>query len=192
MKWIETYLFELKNVLDRLDRNAIQRIAEALLEAYERDAQIFLFGNGGSASTASHWACDLSKGTLVEGKRRLRVLSLTDNVALMTAWSNDVSYADVFVEQLKNFLSLNDVVIGISASGNSENVLRAIRYAREIGALTIGLTGFGGGKLAGLVDIALVVDSYDYGQVEDVHLIVDHILRLYLHETLRATSKGTP
>lgn len=186
VKWIETYLFELKGVLDRLNRNDIQRIAEALLDAHKRDAQIFILGNGGSAATASHWACDLGKGTVVEGKRRLRVLSLTDNVAVMTAWSNDVSYADVFVEQLKNLLAPNDVVIGISASGNSENVLRAIRYARERGALTIGLTGFGGGKLAGLVDIALVVDSYDYGQVEDVHLIVDHILRLCIHETLCA------
>lgn len=186
MKWIETYLSELKSVLDSLSRDDIRRIAEALLDAYERDAQIFVVGNGGSASTASHWACDLGKGTVVEGKRRLRLISLTDNVAVMTAWSNDVSYADVFAEQLKNLVNPKDVVVGISASGNSENVLRAIRYAREVGATTIGLSGFGGGKLAGLVDISLVVDSYDYGQVEDAHLIVDHVLRLCIHETLRA------
>jgi len=186
VKWIETYLSELKRVLDALPRDTIERIARTLLDAYERDAQIFVLGNGGSASTASHWACDLGKGTAVPGKRRLRLISLTDNVAVMTAWSNDVSYADVFVEQLKNLLNPDDVVIGISASGNSENVLRAIRYARDMGAQTIGLCGFGGGQLAGMVDIPLVVDSHDYGQVEDAHLVIDHILRLCIHETLRA------
>lgn len=186
MKWIESYLSELSRVLDRLPRETIEAIAEALLDAHARDAQVFVVGNGGSAATASHWACDLGKGTAVEGKRRLRIISLTDNVAVMTAWSNDVSYNDVFSEQLKNLLNEGDVVIGISASGNSENVLRAVRYAKETRCTTIGLTGFGGGKLAGMTDISLVADSYDYGQVEDVHLIVDHILRLCIHETLKA------
>lgn len=186
MRWIEAYLSELKTVLDALPRDTIEQIARTLLDAHERDAQVFVVGNGGSASTASHWACDLGKGTAVEGKRRLRLISLTDNVAVMTAWSNDASYADVFAEQLKNLLNPGDVVIGISASGNSENVLRAIRYALDMGATTVGLSGFGGGKLAALADISLVAESFDYGQVEDAHLIVDHILRLCIHETLRA------
>jgi D-sedoheptulose 7-phosphate isomerase len=186
MQWIGAYLSQLSTILEHVPHETIERIAGVLLDAHARDAQVFVLGNGGSASTASHWACDLGKGTIVPGKQRLRVISVTDNNALMTAWANDASYADVFVEQLKNLVRDGDVAIGISASGNSENVLRAIRYANERNCTTIGMTGFGGGKLAGLVDIALVVDSYDYGHVEDVHLIVNHVLRLCIHETLRA------
>jgi D-sedoheptulose 7-phosphate isomerase len=186
MKWIDEYFSQLQAVLEKVPRDTVQAIAETLLDAQRRDAQVFVLGNGGSASTASHWACDLGKGTAVEGKRRLRLISLTDNNAMMTAWANDTSYNDMFLEQLKNLVNDGDVVVGISASGNSENVLRAMRYAKEHGCTTVGLTGFGGGKLAGMVDIALVADSYDYGQVEDVHLIVNHILRLCIHETLRA------
>ena len=186
MDSIIRYLDELRAVLDHIDVAAVRKIADALVEAHARDAQIFILGNGGSASTASHWACDLGKGTVVEGQRRYRVISLTDNNAVMTAWANDASYDDVFVEQLKNLANADDVVIGISASGNSENVLRAIRYATDLGATTIGVTGFGGGKLADIADVPFVVDSHDYGRVEDVHLILDHILRICLYDALAA------
>lgn len=190
MDSIRQYLDELRTVLDRIDTAVIRKIADVLIEAHGRDAQIFVLGNGGSASTASHWACDLGKGTVVEGQRRYRVMSVTDNTAVMTAWANDASYEDIFVEQLRNFANPGDVVIGISASGNSENVLRAIRYGTEVGATTIGVTGFGGGKLAGLVDVAFVVDSRDYGRVEDVHLILDHMLRIALQEALTKGQVG--
>ena len=186
MDSITRYLDDLRAVLDHIDVAVIGKIADTLVEAHGRDAQVFVLGNGGSASTASHWACDLGKGTVVDGKRRYRVIGLTDNNALITAWANDASYDDVYVEQLKNLANADDVVIGISASGNSENVLRAIRYATDLGATTIGVTGFGGGKLADLVDVPFVVDSHDYGCVEDVHLILDHILRICLVDALAA------
>jgi D-sedoheptulose 7-phosphate isomerase len=152
------------------------------MEAYQADRQIFVIGNGGSASTASHIACDLGKGTSLPGKRRFRVISLTDNVATMTAWSNDVCYEDVFVEQLKNLVNPGDLAIGISASGNSENVIRAIGHARAIGCKTIGWTGFDGGKLAQITDVSVVVDSHEYGPVEDVHLILNHVLHAWMRE----------
>ena len=186
MDSIVRYLDELRTVLDRVDVGSIRKIADVLIEAHGRDAQIFIVGNGGSASTASHWACDLGKGTIVEGQRRFRVIGLTDNNAVITAWSNDASYDDVFVEQLKNLANPEDVVIGISASGNSENVLRAVNHGKDIGATAVAVTGFGGGKLASLADVAFVADSYDYGQVEDLHLILDHVLRVCLHEALSA------
>ena len=184
MDSIVRYLSELTAIIERIDTQTIREIADCLVQAHSRDAQIFVLGNGGSASTASHWACDLGKGTVVPGERRYRIISLTDNNAVITAYANDVSYEDVFVEQLKNLVNPGDVVVGISASGNSENVLRAIRHGNDIGATTIGVTGFGGGKLAKMSDIAFIADSHDYGQVEDLHLILNHILRICLYEAL--------
>ncbi len=170
--------------MDSLSVEDIRQVIDRIMNAYDRDQQIFVIGNGGSASTASHFACDLGKGTIVQGQRRLRIMSLTDNVAVMTAWANDVSYDDMFVEQLKNLLNPGDLVIGISASGNSPNILKAIDYARSRKAMTVGLTGFGGGKLVAAADTCIVVDSDDYGPVEDIHLILDHIFRLWIHEEL--------
>ncbi len=133
-------------------------------------------GNGGSAATASHFACDLGKETVVEGRPRFRVLSLNDNVPLMTALSNDFGYHAIFKEQLSNLVNEGDIVIGITGSGNSANVLEAIEYARSRKAITIGLIGFGGGKLKDLVDEAIVISSTNYGHVESVHLIIEHLI----------------
>lgn len=182
MERIQKYISHLQDVLERLTLEDVRHTIDAIMEAYRAEKQIFVIGNGGSASTASHLACDLGKGTSVPGKPRFRVMSLTDNVATMTAWSNDVSYEDVFVEQLKNFVNPGDVVLGISASGNSENVLRAMQYAADIGCKTIGWSGFGGGKLATICDLNVVVDSNLYGPVEDVHLILNHILHAWIQE----------
>ena len=184
MERIKTYITNLQAAIDALPIEKIKRVIDLIMEAYETNKQIFVVGNGGSASTASHFACDLGKGTIVPGKRRLRIMSLTDNVAVMTAWANDVSYDDIFVEQLKNLLNRNDLVIGISASGNSRNVLKAIEHANSMDCITIGLTGFGGGKLANIADESIIVDSYDYGPVEDIHLILDHIIRVWIYEEL--------
>ena len=184
MERIKTYIANLQAAIDALPIEKIKRVIDLIMEAYEADKQVFVIGNGGSASTASHFACDLGKGTIVQGKRRLRIMSLTDNVAVMTAWANDVSYDDIFAEQLKNLLNRNDLVIGISASGNSKNVLKAIEYANSMDCTTIGLTGFGGGKLAKIADESIIVDSYDYGPVEDIHLILDHIIRVWIYEEL--------
>ncbi len=182
MERIQKYILHLQDVLERLKLDDVRQSIDVIMEAYYVNKQIFVVGNGGSASTASHLACDLGKGTSVAGKPRFRVISLTDNVATMTAWSNDVAYEDVFVEQLKNLVNAGDVVIGISASGNSENVIRAMQHAADIGCNTIGWSGFGGGKLATICDVNVVVDSHQYGPVEDVHLILNHVLHAWIQE----------
>lgn len=187
MERIQKYISHLQGALDRLKLEDVRESIDVIMDAYHVDKQIFVLGNGGSASTASHIACDLGKGTSIEGKPRFRVISLTDNVATMTAWSNDVSYEDVFVEQLKNLVNSGDVVIGISASGNSENVIRAMHYASEIGCRTIGWSGFGGGKLAKICDVNVVVDSDRYGPVEDVHLILNHVVHAWIKEEFTST-----
>jgi D-sedoheptulose 7-phosphate isomerase len=182
MERIQKYISHLQGVLERLSLADVRQSIDLVVEAYQADRQIFVIGNGGSASTASHLACDLGKGTSLPGKRRFRVVSLTDNVATMTAWANDACYEDVFVEQLKNLVNPGDLVIGISASGNSENVVRAIRYARNIGCKTVSWTGFGGGKLAQTTEVSVVVDSSAYGPVEDVHLILNHVLHAWIRD----------
>ena len=181
---IQKYITHLQDVINKLNLEDVQKSIDVIMDAYQADKQIFVIGNGGSASTASHLACDLGKGTSGEGRKRFRVISLTDNVATMTAWSNDVSYDDVFVEQLKNLVNTNDVVIGISASGNSENVIRAMQHAVDIGCRTVGWSGFGGGRLAKICDVNVIVDSNEYGPVEDVHLVLNHILHAWIREEL--------
>jgi len=141
-------------------------------------------GNGGSASTASHFACDLGKGTICEGKPRFRVVSLNDNMPLITALSNDFGYERVFIEQLMNLVSPDDLVISITGSGNSPNILKAVEYAKKQGAKTIGLIGFGGGKLQEIVDEHITVSNTNYGQVEDIHLILAHALSQYFKEMI--------
>jgi D-sedoheptulose 7-phosphate isomerase len=180
------YLTELKAVLENLPLSQAQRAADILFRAYQSDHTVFVFGNGGSAALASHMAADLGKGTHVPGPnslralKRLRVLSLTDNVPLMTAWSNDSCYEEVFAAQMENFIQPGDVAFAISGSGNSANVLRALELARRVRAVTIGLTGCGGGKMKELLDCALVVQSNHMQQVEDAHLILAHLIFLDL------------
>ena len=178
------YLSELKDVIDNLLLEELVKITDLILAAYRGEHQIFIMGNGGSASTASHFACDINKGTCFGLKKRFKVFCLNDNIPTMLAYANDVSYSDVFVEQLKNFLKSNDLVIGISGSGNSENVLKAILYANENGAKTVGLTGFDGGKLAKLAQSALIVPVNDMQKVEDIHLILTHMLMQIISEKL--------
>lgn len=174
------YLTELKGLLDVFPDDRFGEIAEAILSAYYDDKHIFIMGNGGSGSTASHFVCDINKGTCLEQKKKFKVLCLNDNIPTMLAYANDLSYDKIFVEPLKNFLQAGDLVIGISGSGNSENVLQAVAYANENGARTIGLSGFGGGKLAQIADISFVAKINDMQKVEDVHMIVVHMLMQYL------------
>jgi D-sedoheptulose 7-phosphate isomerase len=184
--FVTSYLAGVRACQEELSREKLEKAMQAVTQAYEQGRRIFILGNGGSASTSSHMACDLGKGTSVAGRPRARVISLTDNIALLSAWANDAGYEVVFAEQLANLLEPGDVVIGISASGNSPNVLRAIEYAREHGAVTIAFIGFGGGRLKALVDIELTVSSKNYGQVEDLHLSLNHILSQYLKEWIQA------
>lgn len=172
-----TQYFQLhQHVSTSLPYDAIEQAAEELLRGYEREQHIFLFGNGGSAALASHFACDLGKGTIVgrDGNKRFRVLALTDNLPLMTAWANDSSYEDVFSEQLRNFVKPKDVAFAISGSGNSPNVLRALEVARKAGAFNIGLTGFHGGKMKSLCDLCIIIPSDNMQIIEDLHLSVAH------------------
>jgi len=180
----EIYLQKVSSTLKRLPFVQINRLTEVLWNAYQDNRAVFLFGNGGSAALASHCACDLGKGTVVNGNRRFRVLALTDNVPLMTAWANDTCYEDVFSEQLRSFLQANDVAFAISGSGNSPNVLNALKVAREMGAYTIGLSGFAGGKIKGLCDLCVVVPSENMQVIEDVHLCVMHSIFTSFRERL--------
>jgi D-sedoheptulose 7-phosphate isomerase len=177
-----------KKSMDELSLEKIESIVNILINAYNKDNQIILFGNGGSASTASHFASDLTKGTVVADKKRFRAICLNDNISAITAWSNDSSYDDVFREQLVNFLRPGDVVIGISGSGNSQNVLNAMQYANEHGAVTIGLTGYDGGKLKELAKECIVVSGNDMEIAETVHLFLEHVIKLYLKEWIEKSA----
>lgn len=168
------YFSGLSRVLAELPYGLVDQITSRLLQAYQSDRTLFLFGNGGSASLASHSACDLGKGTAASEKKRFRAMALTDNIPTMTAWANDSRYEDIFSEQLRNFVERDDVILAISGSGNSPNVLNGLRVARDAGAYTIGLTGFQGGKMKELCDLCLVVPSDNMQFIEDLHLCVTH------------------
>ena len=186
MKAIEGYLSSLQQTLFELSRPKILRIIELLLSARNANKQLFFFGNGGSAATASHFACDLAKGTVLPDKRRFRAISLCDQIPLMTAWANDADYADIFVEQLHNLLNQGDLVIGISGSGNSPNVVNALVYAKQRQAKTVALTGFQGGKVKMIVDECFIVPSITLPIIEDSHLILEHLICTYIREVIRA------
>ena len=178
---IATHHKELEQCFDELRPATLEQIA---MEILKRGRTIFILGNGGSASTASHMAVDLAKGAQVEGYPRLRVISLTDNIGMITAWANDANYGVIFEEQLKSLMKHGDVVIGISASGDSPNVLSAMKYAKDLGAVTIGFIGFGGGRLKQLVDIDVTVSSHNYGVIEDFHLSLNHIISQFIRQFL--------
>ncbi|MBC8553809.1 MAG: SIS domain-containing protein [Candidatus Brocadiales bacterium] len=182
------YITQLKELLDRFPHDNFKSIANVLIDAHDKEKQIFIMGNGGSGSTASNFACDINKGSCFDLDKKFKVICLNDHMPTMLAYANDLSYSKVFVEQLKNFMQPEDVVIGISGSGNSDNVIQALTFANEKGARTIGLTGFDGGKLALIADIPFVASIHDMQKVEDVHMIVVHILMQYLCEALSKDS----
>jgi D-sedoheptulose 7-phosphate isomerase len=183
LDFIRDYLTQLDAMLRALPHEQIAAMIDAVRDARDRDAQVFVVGNGGSAATASHFAVDLGKGASHAGEhageRRFRVLSLTDNVPWISAVANDLSYEDVFVEQLKNFARAGDLLLAFSGSGSSENVLRAVRYANGIGCRTIGLAGFAGGRLREEAQECLVIGADHMGRIEDGHFIVQHLIVYY-------------
>jgi D-sedoheptulose 7-phosphate isomerase len=176
MENVERYLARLHAAVEALPQDRLAELGEMLYRTYRNGQQVFTLGNGGSASTASHMAADLAKNTISANMRRFRVLSLNDNQALLTALANDLGYQNVFSEQLKNLIRAGDLLIALSASGNSPNVINAIRYAQRQCAEVVGILGFQGGEAARLADVSIVVPSDHYGIVEDVHLIINHIL----------------
>lgn len=180
MSFTRHYFGEVARAAAAVPAEAVDEIAGLLFSAWEAEAAIFIMGNGGSASTSSHFACDLSKLTALDGARRWKVLSLTDNVSVMTAWANDAEYADIFVQQLAPHLRADDAVIGISGSGNSRNVLKALEYANAAGARTIAFTGFAGGRVKAVARHAVVVPSDSMQVIEDVHSLFTHAISLQL------------
>jgi D-sedoheptulose 7-phosphate isomerase len=182
--YIQSYIDRLQATIAQLPHDRIAALGASLLRSYKNDKQVFTLGNGGSSSTASHMAADLAKNTIGPNMRRFRITSLNENAAIVTALANDVGYEHVFSEQLMNLIRPGDVLIAVSASGNSPNVLEAIRYAQRESAETVALLGFDGGKAAEIVDNAIIVPSRDYGVVEDLHLVINHILVEYFHAHL--------
>jgi D-sedoheptulose 7-phosphate isomerase len=178
------YLERLGDSLKEIRTEDVAELGDILYRAYHLGSSVFVVGNGGSASTASHMAADLAKNTIGPHMTRFRVLSLNDNMSLLTALANDDGYENVFREQLVNLIRPGDVLIAISASGNSANVLRAIEYANSRNAQTVGLLGFDGGRALHLVGCAIHVQSRDYGVIEDAHLILNHILVEYFQRRL--------
>jgi len=186
-KFLSLYIGEIRRCIDRLENNfsdQIDRLVEILLEARENRWTIFVMGNGGSGSTASHFACDLAKNTIAHDNLRFKVIALTDNVPQILAWANDTEYENIFVEQLKNLLEEDDIVIGISGSGRSKNVIKALEYANENGAFTIGLTGFDGGEIKRIAKENIIVPSNSMPCCEDVHLMLEHLITSMIREEL--------
>jgi D-sedoheptulose 7-phosphate isomerase len=173
---IREYFVTVQSVLDSIPFHVVDKVVNILMQANHNRNTIFICGNGGSAATATHFGCDLAKRPNVEGQPRFRVAALTDNIALMTALSNDISYDEVFSEQLLPLVQPGDVLIAISGSGNSRNVLRAVDVANDAGATTIGFCGFDGGQLKQRVDVAVHVDYDNMAMVEDVHLMLEHAI----------------
>ena len=182
--FIEKYFASLESIIAQLDPQAFEKAIAILTEAYFQDRQIFIAGNGGSAASANHFVCDFGKNAIQrEGARRFRIISLCDNVEKITAIANDIAFEQIFSFQLDNLMRPGDVLILISASGSSPNILEALTYARKVeDSSVITLSGFEGGKIAGLAYASLVARSKSYERVEDIHLIILHMIVCYFKE----------
>jgi D-sedoheptulose 7-phosphate isomerase len=181
----KAYFSRLSETIDKLDIQVIEQLVELLLRARDRENTVFIFGNGGSAATASHITGDFLKGISYELDKRFRVMCLSDNIPGLTALSNDLGYEDIFVEQLKVFLKKDDLVIGISGSGNSMNVVKAMEFARKKGARTVAMCGYKGGKIRELADLVIHVPVHDMEITEDIHIIIFHAVKQVLIKKLK-------
>ncbi len=186
MEAVSRYFSGLEQMLRAISLAHLERVLRLLEEAYLNGRRIFIMGNGGSAATASHFALDLAKNTIVPGAPRLKAISLTDHVPLITAWSNDTAYEHIFEEQLANLVEPGDVVIAISASGNSLNLINALRLAEVSRAFTIGLLGAKGGKIKDMVDAYMLAPGQNIEQEEDAHMIVAHVITRHMREVARS------
>lgn len=187
-KVIEAYLSLVKDTIDKLDRQQLEKAIEAFMEAYQHGSFIYIFGNGGSAASASHACGDLVKGASYGLEKRFRVMSLTDNIPALMAIANDLTYDEIFVEQLKNFLRPNDIVVGISGSGNSANVVKAMEYARQKGNKTIAFCGYKGGKIKQIADIVIHSVAMDMEVAEDIHMIVFNAIKKEVMRRLQGSN----
>lgn len=188
---IASFLDETKRLLGLLDANAIAAAKQMLLDCHERRGRVYTMGNGGSASTAQHFACDLARYVIPSGRRPFDVRCLTDNMPLYTAWANDAEREDVFVNQMRGLLTADDVVLAISVhggSGFSADLVRTVRFANEVGARTIALVGFDGGVLHREAACSILVPVESTPQTEAIHLVIEHLLMHLLKEDLLASS----
>jgi len=183
---INSYFTELEQMLRDISQAHLQDILSLLEETYRNGHRIFIMGNGGSAATASHFALDLAKNTIMQGAPRLKAISLTDHVPLITAWSNDTAYEHIFEEQLANMIEPGDLVIGISTSGNSPNVINALNLAKKSRAATVGLLGAEGGLIKNIVDSYVLAPGQNIEQEEDAHMILTHIITRHMREVVRS------
>jgi D-sedoheptulose 7-phosphate isomerase len=179
---INAYFDKLKKVIDTVDVNQVNNLMNLLMDALQRDKQIFVMGNGGSAATASHFVCDFNKGLSWNKQKRFKFICLNDNIPTMMAYANDTSYEDIFVEPLQNYFQKGDLVIGISGSGNSKNVSNAITWSNAHGGVTIGLTGYNGGQLKKIALHSVHINVDDMQLTEDLHMVLDHcIMKILLN-----------
>ncbi len=190
MDIIDQYLTELEGVVRNISRQDVRAVADRLFEAWRQQQSVYLIGNGGSAATAAHMMNDLNKFTAMGELPRFRAFALTDNIPYLTAIANDQAYADIFVESLRNFLRPDDVVIAISGSGNSANVVKAVEYARAQRATVIGFCGSPGGRLAQIADIKVIIPSPKITQQEDGHMILDHVIATVLRDRIERWAEG--
>lgn len=179
---ISAYFEREKATLDAINKEDLNTLMNLLVDAKDAGKTIFIMGNGGSAATASHYVCDFNKGVSLGKEKMFKFICLNDNVPTMMAYANDLSYADVFVGPLKNFMQAGDIVIGISGSGNSVNVVRAIQYANENGGISVGLTGYSGGKIKQLCKYNVHVPVDDMQITEDLHMVLDHCMMSILYK----------
>ncbi|HET6454927.1 MAG TPA: SIS domain-containing protein [Armatimonadota bacterium] len=186
MDRVKSYLDNVAELLGQISKEDIKTIADLVMDAYRNGKQVFIMGNGGSAATASHLACDLQKGIGFSGDKWFKVMAVTDNIPIMTAWANDADYSDIFANQLAPWIQQGDLVIGISGSGNSPNIIKAIQFAKAKGAITAGMSGFKGGKLAKAARYNVVVPSDNMQYIEDVHMVLSHLIFRYLLEEIAA------
>src|SRR5438128_5057416 len=186
METMSRYFIELEQMVQAISLQQLQHVLQLLEETYYSGHRIFIMGNGGSAATASHFALDLAKNTIMPGVPRLKAISLTDHVPLITAWSNDTAYEHIFSEQLANMIEPGDVAIGISASGNSPNVINALNLAKQYRAFTIGLLGAKGGKIKDMVDAHVLAPGQNIEQEEDAHLILTHVITRHMRDVIRS------
>jgi len=189
MASVTTYFTEVEQMLRDISKAHLSAVFSLLEEAYRHGHRVFIMGNGGSAATASHLALDLAKNTITPGAPRLKAISLTDHVPLITAWSNDTAYEHIFAEQLANMIEPGDVVIGISTSGNSLNVINALQLAKQSRAATVGLLGAQGGLIKDIVDAYVLAPGQNIEQEEDAHMILAHVITRHMREVVQSFSQ---
>lgn len=190
--FLESYKLRLNNLFDSIDIDMLEAIIKSMINTFKNGKTMYIIGNGGSAATASHIQADFQFFVRYFTKFRPKVIALTDNVPLMTAISNDNSYEDVFYEQMKCMFTKGDLLLAISASGNSPNIIKAVEYARKLGGKSIAFCGFNGGKLKDIADLPLFTpnDDKDYGPIEDLHMILDHVLINFITQDKEFLSIG--